>query len=57
MENSKSLEEYTIKEWNLLDAGTKADIIWEYKKYNNKVSTLRDNLLIYSNKHRLDCWE
>lgn len=57
MEKIKTYSDYTQEELSQMDAGTIADLIWDEWKYNGKPATLKDNLLEYQNKHRLDYWE
>ena len=54
---NKELDDYTQEELSKMDAGTIADLIWDEWKCNDKPTTLKDNLLEYQNKHRLDYWE
>lgn len=57
MEKIKTYSDYTQEELSQMDAGTIADLIWDEWKCNGKPATLKDNLLEYQNKHRLDYWE
>lgn len=58
-ESVKSLKEYTKEELSQLDldAGTIADLLWNEWKINGKPQTLRESLLEYENKHRIDHWD
>lgn len=49
MEKIKSLEDYTKEEWDSLDAGTQADILWAQRD-RLKVQTLKESLREYELK-------
>lgn len=53
----KSLNTYTQEELSQLNEYTIADLLWNEWKINDKPQTLRESLLEYENKHRIDCWD
>lgn len=55
MEKNKTYSDYTQEELSKLDAGTIADLIWEERKYSNRMS-IKESLLEYEKDHRLDYW-
>ncbi len=48
------LSEEERQSW--MDAMTEADRVWEARKRGEFQPTLRDNLLDYENRHRMDYW-
>ena len=53
----KSLNTYTQEELSQLNEYTIADLLWNEWKINGKPQTLRESLLEYENKHRIDHWD
>lgn len=53
----KSLNTYTQEELSQLNEYTIADLLWNEWKINGKPQKLRESLLEYENKHRIDCWD
>jgi len=53
----KSLNTYTQEELSQLNEYTIADLLWNEWKINDKPQTLRESLLEYENKHRIDHWD
>jgi hypothetical protein len=56
MEKNKTYSNYTQEELSKMSAGTIADLIWDEWKLIGKPATLKDNLLEYEIKHRMDNW-
>jgi len=52
----KEYDDYTLKELSKMDGGTIADLLNDYYKYHGKPVTLKDSLIEYEEKHRIDHW-
>lgn len=56
-EYTKLLNTCTQEELSQLNGYTIADLLWNEWKINGKPQTLRESLLEYESKHRIDHWD